>query len=62
MSHLFAFIQALFPRIPSQKERDLAYLNQSADIYDVERRMQEIDNRPRRAFWPAPAFQSGARS
>ncbi|MFM1979277.1 MAG: hypothetical protein RLZ68_542, partial [Pseudomonadota bacterium] len=47
MSHLVALIKSLFPHVPSQKERDVAYLNQSTDIYDIERRMQEIDSRPR---------------
>jgi hypothetical protein len=61
MSHLIALIQSLFPHIPSQKERDAEYLNQSVDIYDVERRMQEIESRPRPAFWPAPAFQLAGR-
>jgi hypothetical protein len=62
MSHLVALIKSLFTHVPSQKERDVAYLNQATDIYDVERRMQEIDNRQRQPFWPAPAFQLGGRS
>jgi hypothetical protein len=61
MSHLVALIKSLFPHVPSQKERDVAYLNQSTDIYDIERRMQEIDSRPRHTFWLALAFQQGAR-
>jgi Protein of unknown function (DUF3563) len=61
MSPLIALIKSLFPHIPSQKERDVAYLNESTDIYDVERRMQEIESRPRHTFWPAPAFQLGAK-
>jgi hypothetical protein len=59
MSPLIALIKSLFPHIPSQQERDTAYLNAAKDIYDVERRMQEIENRPRHPFWPAPAFQLG---
>jgi hypothetical protein len=51
MSPLFAFIKALFPHIPSQKERDAAYLNDALDIYDVERRMQEIEQRKPPVFW-----------
>ena len=61
MSPFIALIKSLFPHIPSQKERDVAYLNESTDIYDVERRMQEIESRPRHTFWPAPAFQLGAK-
>ena len=45
MSKLFQLIQALLPRFESQAERDEAYLNQSVDIYDLERRMREIDGR-----------------
>jgi Protein of unknown function (DUF3563) len=61
MSHLVALIKSLFPHVPSQKERDVAYLNQSTDIYDIERRMQEIDSRRRHTFGLTPGFQQGAR-
>jgi Protein of unknown function (DUF3563) len=54
MSHLVALIKSLFPHVPSQKERDVAYLNQSTDIYDIERR-------PRHTFGLTPGFQQGAR-
>ena len=57
MSHLAQFIKAFVPHIASQQERDEAYLNQSVDICDVERRMQEIDRRPRSETWQ---MQSGA--
>jgi hypothetical protein len=45
MSKLFELIQALIPRVETQAERDQAYLNDSVDIYDLERRMREIDSR-----------------
>lgn len=45
MSKLFELIQALFPRFETQAERDQDYLNESVDIYDLERRMREIDGR-----------------
>ncbi len=55
MSRLIELIQALLPRFPSQAEADEAYLGAAVDIYDLERRMREIDSRMRpgmRAFAP----------
>lgn len=55
MSKLMALIQALLPRFPSQAEADEAYLGAAVDLYDLERRMREIDTRSRpglRAFAP----------
>jgi hypothetical protein len=46
MFHISSFIKSLVPHLPTQKELDIAYLNESVDIYDVERRMAEIDHRP----------------
>lgn len=45
MSNLLELIQALIPHVETQAERDEAYLNDSVDIYDLERRMREIDSR-----------------
>ncbi len=45
MSKLIELIKALLPEVESQAERDEAYLSQAVDIYDLERRMHEIDNR-----------------
>ena len=45
MSHLIELIKAFVPHIPTQQERDEEYLSQSVDIYDVERRIAEIDHR-----------------
>jgi hypothetical protein len=47
MSHWIERIKALIPQLPSQEELDQAYLNDAVDIFDVERRMAEIDHRPR---------------
>jgi hypothetical protein len=47
MSRLIELIQALIPRFPSQAEADEAYLGAAVDIYDLERRMREIDSRAR---------------
>ncbi len=43
MSTLLAFIKALVPGFQSQKTLDEAYLAESADVYDLERRMRELD-------------------
>jgi hypothetical protein len=45
MSHFIELIKACVPHIPSQQERDEAYLSESVDIADVERRIWEIDHR-----------------
>ena len=42
---LTQLIVSLTPNIKSQKDFDDAYLSHSADIYDLERRMREIDQR-----------------
>jgi len=47
VSKLFGLIQAILPEIEPQQARDQAYLEQSVDIYDLERRMREIDQRSR---------------
>ena len=49
MSKLFGLIQALLPDVEPQQARDQAYLAQSVDIYDLERRMRELDQRSRGA-------------
>ncbi len=45
MSALIELIKALLPDVESQAERDEAYLSESVDLYDLERRMREIDDR-----------------
>ena len=45
MSKLFGLIQAILPEIEPRQARDEAYLAQSVDIYDLERRMRELDQR-----------------
>ena len=47
MSKLLGLIQAILPEVEPQQDRDQAYLAQSVDIYDLERRMREIDQRGR---------------
>lgn len=48
MTKFYQLIQSLFPTMQSQQERDDSYLAESVDIYDLERRMREIDNRGRK--------------
>jgi len=43
MSKLIERIKALIPIIKSQKDLDDAYLSRSVDVYDLERRMRQID-------------------
>ena len=45
MSNFIELIKALVPHMPTQEELDQNYLNESVDIFDVERRMAEIDHR-----------------
>jgi hypothetical protein len=49
VSKLLGLFQAMLPEIEPQQARDQAYLAQSVDIYDLERRMREIDERGRDA-------------
>ena len=53
MSTLRKFIEVLLPSFPSLRETEQAYLAEAVDIYDLERRMREIDARGRdRSEWP----------
>jgi hypothetical protein len=56
MSNLIELIKALIPHMPTQEERGQAYLNESIDIFDVERRMAEIDHRTHDFPDQAPAY------
>ena len=47
---LIQLFKTLTPHIKSQKDFDDAYLANSADVYDLERRMREIDQRGQRPF------------
>lgn len=48
MSKFIQLIKALAPSIRSQKDLNDAYLSESTSVYDLERRMREIDQRGRR--------------
>jgi hypothetical protein len=47
---LIQLIKALTPNIKSQNELDDAFLAESANAYDLECRMREIDQRSRNAL------------
>lgn len=47
MSSFCGFIKALIPQVETQQDRDEAYLAQSVDLHDLERRMREVDARGR---------------
>lgn len=52
MTKLLNLLKSLLPAIESQRERDEAYMADAVDIYDLERRMREIDERGRRNWSP----------
>ncbi len=52
MTNLLNFLKSLLPTIESQSERDEAYMAGAVDIYDLERRMREIDERSRNTWAP----------
>ncbi len=52
MTHLLSILKFLVPSVESQTERDEAYMAEAVDIYDLERRMREIDERGRTNWSP----------
>ena len=52
MKKLLNLLKSLLPAVESQKERDEAYMAAAVDLYDLERRMREIDERGRRNWSP----------
>jgi Protein of unknown function (DUF3563) len=52
MTNLLNFLKSLLPTIESQTERDEAYMAGAVDIYDLERRMREVDGRGRNHWAP----------
>lgn len=49
MSGLWQLLKNLFRGVPSRNESDEAYLAESVDLYDLERRMRQLDQRGRYA-------------
>jgi hypothetical protein len=47
MKTLLKFLESFLPVIEPQRERDERYLAGAVDIYDLERRMHDIDARGR---------------
>lgn len=43
MSKLIELIKALIPHFKCQQDLDEAYLRESADVFDLERRMRLVD-------------------
>lgn len=54
MSRLLKSLLLILPSVPSQRDRDEAWVAQAADLHDVERRLQALDNRGRHN-WSAVA-------
>jgi len=52
MTNLLKFLKSLLPTIESQRERDEAYMAGAVDIYDLERRMREVDEQDRKNAAP----------
>ncbi len=50
MSIFLQLIKALTLHIKSRKDADNAYLSESTDVYDLERRMNELDQRSCSSF------------
>ncbi len=47
MPKLFKVLKSLVPSFESHQDRAERYLSQAVDIYDLERRMRELDARNR---------------
>jgi hypothetical protein len=58
MSKLIRFLMTLFPGIDTPSGQDRSYLAQAVDIYDLERRMVQIDDRAsNRLSFLTPGFE-----
>lgn len=51
LKQLKNFARAL--RVPTQEERDAAYLNGAVDVIDLEFRQRQIDRGNHRKYWTA---------
>jgi hypothetical protein len=45
MNYLVELLKSFVPHLPSQQECDDAYLSEAVDLYDLERRIWEMDHR-----------------
>ena len=43
-------ISALFAKMPTRQDREMAYLNHSVSIYDLERRQREVSQGKFRSY------------
>jgi len=54
MSHFVDFLRTLVPFMRSQRDRDETYLAEAMDLYDLERRIRQVEARGREATSDAP--------
>jgi hypothetical protein len=54
MSNFVDFLRTLVPGMRSQCERDQSYLAEAMDLYDLERRIRQIEARDREARSDVP--------
>jgi|SoiMetStandDraft_5_1073268.scaffolds.fasta_scaffold672276_1 hypothetical protein len=54
MSDFLEFLKKLAPVMPSQRERDEAYLAEAQNLADLERRIRDIEARGRHAISDVP--------
>jgi hypothetical protein len=54
MSNFVDFLRTLVPGMRSQRERDEGYLAEAMDLYDLERRIRQIEARDREARSDVP--------
>ena len=54
MSDFFQLLKTLVPVMPSQRDRDEAYLAEAQNLADLERRMREIEARGGHAISDVP--------
>jgi hypothetical protein len=57
---LIELIKAYWPKLRSQEDREFSYLSEAVDIYDLERRMREVDQRADFLGTHSPAAGTGA--
>jgi len=54
MSNFVDFLRTLVPFMRSQRERDESYLAEAMDLYDLERRIRQVESRGRDARSDVP--------
>jgi hypothetical protein len=54
MSNFLDFLRTLVPFMRSQRERDETYLAEAMDLYDLERRIRQVEAKGRQASGEVP--------